>query len=105
MARNRYTYKAAWSAEASRGDFKKLNLLRAAIKRSTGTEPTERAIVSVIVQHLFDTASVKDLNDLYKDAHAIAVKEQKAKDEAERKKKEAERIKELKAELRKLEGK
>ena len=105
MPRERYTYKAAWSAEAAKGDFKKMADLRTAIKRKTLTTPTERVIVATIVQHLFETKSAKDLAALYAEAHAIAVEEKKKADAAARKKKEALRIAELKEELRRLEGK
>jgi hypothetical protein len=105
MPRERYTYKAAWSAEAAKGDFQKMADLRTAIKRKTFTTPTERVIVATIVQHLFETKSAKDLATLYAEAHAIAVEEKKKRDAAERKKKEADLIKKLEAQLRELKGK
>jgi hypothetical protein len=59
--RKKYTYKAAWVAFAEKGDFAKMNKLRAIINKKTATSPTERAVVSTIVQHLFEEKNERRL--------------------------------------------
>jgi len=103
--RKKYTYKAAWVAFAEKGDFAKMNKLRAIINKKTATSPTERAVVSTIVQHLFEEKNEKELADLFVAAHNIAAKEAQAKAAAEKEAKEAEELAELKKRVAELEAK
>lgn len=105
MGQERYTFKAAWVAEAAKGDFKKMEEIRSGIQRRVNERPTRKVVVSTIVQHIFDNLSATQLAAYYADAHEIHAAEMKAKQEAEEAAKKDAEILELEARLAALRGK
>jgi len=74
MARNSYTYTAAWTAKASNGDFERIQEARSLVEGKRFPRPKEREMLGEIIIHLLGTMTAEQLCDAYCDAVRDAVK-------------------------------
>ena len=98
MARNSYTYTAAWTAKASNGDFERIQEARSLVEGKHYPRPKEREMLGEVIIHLLGTMTAEQLCDHYIDAVRDAVKAKAAEQAAAKAELARERLAALEAE-------